>query len=357
MAIFSKGIVLSQHKEPALSLEPVRFLNTPAIEPQRLVPVEDLDTLDPERIITVARIAGIVDERDGKMLYRKLARAKDRASALVVDAIDDEPYVSSKLNPLIYHQDEVLGALRLCRKVTGAQEMLFMVYKHLADLETRIPRSIGGYKVVKVRGGYPAQPSSRQLKRLGSGRRLTVGVGALIHLFRAVVFGVKQQTAFITVAGGCVRNPMNMEVSLGMTVSQVLERCGLTAVPTHIVTGGPMTGRAVLNPDRTVITPITRAVLAFRHSKREYYSACTGCGRCERLCPAGLNPAYIHRLVQNGYYSLLERFDAHLCTGCGTCSYICPSRLDVVGAAQKAKEYAQGHFITQETGDDDDGNE
>ena len=148
---------------------------------------------------------------------------------------------------------------------------------------------------------------------------------------------------------------MNLEVSLGMTVSQMLERCGLVDKPTHIVTGGPMTGRLVSSPEQTVITPTTRAVLAFHQNRRNFYSACVGCGRCERVCPVGLNPAHICRLVQNNFYPMLKQFDAHLCVGCGTCSYICPSRLDIVGTTLRAKAYAATHFADVEGGEEEDG--
>ncbi len=73
-----------------------------------------------------------------------------------------------------------------------------------------------------------------------------VGVGALIHLARAVAFNKPQTTTFITVAGDCIGNPTNLEVSLGMTVGQVLERCGLIEDPARVVVGGSIRNSADL---------------------------------------------------------------------------------------------------------------
>ena len=146
---------------------------------------------------------------------------------------------------------------------------------------------------------------------------------------------------------------MNLEVSLGMTVMQVLERCGLIQNPTRVVCGGPMTGVSILDLDRTLITPTTRAVLAFKENILDSHYNCIGCGRCEQACPVGLNPMYIYRFVQNSYFAHLEPFDAHLCTGCGTCSYICPSKLNVAVTVAAAKDYALGHFITIDEEADD----
>jgi Na+-translocating ferredoxin:NAD+ oxidoreductase RnfC subunit len=169
-----------------------------------------------------------------------------------------------------------------------------------------------------------------------------------------VTLGKKQSTVFVTVAGNCVANAMNIEASMGMTVLQVLERCGLTEEPTRVVCGGSMTGIAVLDAEKTLLTYTTRAVLAFRENKADALYNCIGCGRCERVCPVGLNPMYIQRFTKNSFYVHLRPFDAHLCTGCGTCSYVCPSKLNVAGTVARAKAYAQSHFVKPQPIDDEE---
>lgn len=355
MSIFTKGIVLAQHKEPAFSRPLVRFVNpqTETLSIDR-EPVTDTAALTVDDVIDIAKAAQIVDERDGKMLYRKLLKTMGRAVAVIADAVDDEPYVSSQINPMMKLKDEAVGGLKLCSFVAGCDNVFIMAYKNITDIETRIPRMVDQFKVIKLRGGYPAE--SRVLKLdIGEGRKLIVGVGALIHLYRAVLRNKRQSTVFITVAGNCVANPMNLEVSIGMTVMQVLERCGLIDEPTRIVCGGPMTGVAIVNTEKTLITYTTRAVLAFRESARDRLYNCIGCGRCERVCPSGLNPMYIKRFVDNSYFTHLGPFDAHLCIGCGTCSYSCPSKLDVSADVAKAKRYSVERFGVP--GDDEEGDE
>ena len=352
MAMFSNGIVLNQHKEPALSQKMVQLLN-PNKRTHELPGGPVAGQLpNTETLLGIIEAAGITDERDGSMLHETLRECCGTGRTMLIDAVDDEPYVSSKLCPMLQMQEELLGGVEICSYICDTKNISFLVYQHLTDIESHIPAQVGEYPVVRLRGGYPATPSVFQLRRLGRENKIVISVGALIRIYRAVRLGMKQNSAFITVAGNCVSRPVNMEVSLGITVSQVIERVGLIDEPTRIVCGGPMRGFAVTIPDRTIIMPVTRAVLAIRQSKSEIYSACSGCGRCEQVCPMGLNPAYIHRLVQSGYYKQLKRFDAHLCIGCGTCSYICPSRLDVVESAEKARAYAQKHFIEQASGEE-----
>ncbi len=346
MAMFTNGIVLAQHKEPAFSRPLVRFVNpqTEALLLDRPAAFNP-NAVSVDEVIEIARQAQIRDERDGRPLYRKLLSAKaQKVVAVVADALDDEPYVSSQINPILKLREEAINGLMLCKRVAKCEKAVIMVYKNVTDIETRIPHYIEGVRVMRIRGGYPAEQRLPNL-HLGEGLKLVVGVGALIHLHRAITRSKRQSTVFITVAGNCVANPMNLEASIGMTVLQVLERCGLMDEPTRIVCGGSMTGIAVIDAEKTLITYTTRAVLAFRENVADLNYACIGCGRCEQVCPIGLNPMYIQRFTTNSYFAHLEAFDAHLCTGCGTCSYICPSKLNVSGTVAKAKQYALAHFI------------
>lgn len=346
MVGFSKGTMLAQHKEPAFSKPVVRFVN-PQTDSMSIdyPPLKNPKGIRADEIIDIARAAQIVDERDGKLLYRKLVRARNKTVVVVADAVDDEPYLSSKIAPLLQFKEEVMGGLRLCQTVAGIDKLVIMAYQVLTGVHTKLPKTVDGVEVVRLRGKYPAPAHASKLK-VGQGRMLIVGTGALIHLHRAVRQYRRQSTVFVTVAGNCVANPMNLEVSLGISVAQVLERCGLSAAPTRVVCGGPMTGIAIMDPEKTLITYTTRAVLAFRENELDAHYSCIGCGRCEQVCPEGLNPMYIYRFVRNSYYAPLRRFDAHLCTGCGTCSYVCPSKLAVSAAVREAKAYAASHFVS-----------
>ena len=338
MSIFSSGIILAQHKEPALSHKIITFLN-PRSSEHRLssAPVRGPALPHPDVLIQIAREAEIYDDYSRRPLYQSLYECRENTVAIVVDAVDDEPYVSSRLAPMLQLQEELISGIQICEHICGVHKTMILVYKYLSGIQSHIPSKIGDYPVIKVRGGYPAKPTAAQLRSLGRGKKLFISVGSAIHLFRAVRLAVKQHTCFVTVAGGCVSRPLNMEVSIGMPLSQVLERVGLIDEPTHIVCGGPMRGVAVTNPEHTVIVPETRAVLAFKRRKSQNFAACIGCGRCEQFCPAGLNPSYIHRHVIKGYYNALRNFDVHLCIDCGTCSYICPSRQNTAGSVARAK--------------------
>lgn len=325
--LFSRGLVLDQNKEPALSRD-LREFAPGGGAPLEIPAAEDPSALSGDEILRYARLADIVDERDGAMLDEKLLEGR-RAGAvlLVADAMDDEPYVSSQLNPLFKLSQQAVQGLWLAAKAAGTRETQIAVYKNISEVRLKIPGTLYGVKIKRITGKYPVEARTRFS---GKGKEvLLVGVGALIHLYRAVYRGVRQSTAFVTVAGDCVANPQNLEVPLGATAGQVLERCGLIEEPGRVVLGGPMTGQSVTQPDSAEIDVTTRAVLAFRSDARNRHFQCIGCGKCVRVCPRRLSPVYLYKAARTRQVRLLRQFDVTMCIGCGTCSYICPAKLDL----------------------------
>lgn len=353
MALFSKGIMLTQNKEPALSAPLVNFTNP---HPEYIREHKDINTnlneITTKDIIELAKLARIYDERDGRLLVSKLRRARDKAQVIYVDAIDDEPYISRKTAPMLQLGQELIIGIELASKVAGTDNVVIKTYRNMGAINSAIPSTIGGYKVEKIAGGYPALPSFSAVRDEGREESMVVGVGALIHLARAITKGMPQTTTFVTVAGNSIAHPMNMEVSLGMNLTAILERCGMIAQPTRVITGGSMTGISIVDTDKTVITHTTGSILAFHGKSYERAYSCIGCGRCEQNCPAGLNPMYILQIMNRKAYSQLEVFDPQHCIECGTCSYMCPSRLNVSGMAIRAKKYALEHFEKPEKGDE-----
>lgn len=348
---FKKGILLQQRKEPALSRDLREFLNADTMGLHMdCPPAENPKELSPKEIVDRARKANIIDERDGTLLADKLVAARKQNTRLVVaDAVDDEPYLSSQLNPVLKNPQLAADGLFFCQKACGASQAYFAVYKNLTEADIRLPKRIGDYSIVRLHGRYPAEYHA-SLEYAEEDNVLTVGSGAILHLARAILFNKPQTTAFITVAGDCVGNPTNLEVSLGMTVTQALERCGLIDEPHRVVVGGSMTGFSVIDTDRTLITPMTRAVLAFRQDLKTLGLSCIGCIRCVHVCPQGLNPFYLYHSIQHHRYDMMRELDAKMCIGCGTCSYMCPAKLDLSATIfQAASQFRRETAAVQRT--------
>lgn len=333
-AILRRGVRMDQHKEPALS-RPLELLTCKpgysVIEGAQVIP--SIDQIEPYEIIRRAKQARIVDERDGLPLFKKLRACVAKSVILRVDGVDDEPYITSQMAPIIHLREELAGGIKLVQKAIGSTACVIEVYRNMADLDTRIPLTVGGVRVRRIGGVYPTEiRSGYSLVEENGNRYLYIGTCALVHLYRAVYEARVQETAFITVSGNCVAKPCNMEVGLGIPVTDVLDRCGLLDTPSRVVVGGTMTGETVEDTDSVVVTVTSRAVLALVEDERQRHYSCIRCGRCTEVCPMRLNPMLIYQSILAGQDTELEKLDYRSCIQCMCCSFECPAKLNIAAA-------------------------
>lgn len=337
MSFFVKGILLEQKKEPMLTRSTLvmrqEFEYFDCDFPD--TPIEELSA---KQIIELCRLAEIVDECDGKMLWEKLEKANlGEGGTLIIDAIDDEPYISSQMSIGIHQPEKLSLGIELCERVLSPEKTYIAMYRHILDSNFGIPGKIGKYKVRKIGGRYPAE--SRVYRHIPKGRNsVIVGACAMLHLARAAEESRKMTTCFITVAGDVVKNPRNVEVPIGTTAEKILELCGLTEEPETIVMGGSMTGRAIFEPENETVSPTTRGIIALARSYGTYSYSCIGCGRCDHACPKGLSVSAMRKFCEAGKLDKLVHYDISMCIGCGACSYVCPSRIDIASMLTKSKK-------------------
>ena len=320
-----KGILLEQNKEPLLSRGIRQLEKLPVEERFFLDSRVDPSNMTPERLVIAARQAQIVDECDGTQLWKKLESAvNDPRRAIVVDALDDEPYISSQLCIALWMPGELEETIDLLCNQLKIERAVVEIYRNLTDIGTSIPKKIGDYRVRRVGGTYPAEKRVRR----NESRILKVGACALIHLYRAVFKKQIQTTSFVSVAGDCIANPANYEVPLNATVGQVLDAAGLIAQPKRVVVGGSMTGTGIDDPENVRVLSATRGILAFAEQFEDFGFSCIGCGRCVDVCPQGLSPYFIFKFLR-AHQKAIAQQAAQGCTCCGACSYICPAKLDL----------------------------
>lgn len=282
------------------------------------------------RLVGIAKRAAIVDEKDGRRLWKKLEELEEgeKPAWVYADGIDDQPFMAAGLAVLSSFGAQVAAGLRMLCEALLAQGGILARAGEEAD--ALLSEEYFGFPVQYIRGKYPSAPAVDAFLESFHGVRF--GVGALLALCRAVEDGTPQTTAVVTVAGDGVQAPLHIEAPLGVTVGGLLEQCGAFGVIQRVVAGGVMTGRIAgpqspLHPGITALT--AQAVIT-----EPPHTTCTGCGRCAQVCPAGLAPFYLYRVAKKSTLPQLEELGGWQCMECGCCSYVCPSGLPLAACTR-----------------------
>lgn len=297
-----------------------------------------------ESILEAAEEAGVIDELDGIPLMLKLREWQESGCDFVVgDAVEVQPYASSAWAALRSDAEQAAEGLKLIAACVNAPGWHIAACLSLSRRRSLAMR-VGKQRLFQADPRYPVKEPVRRGRKNGGcfvgrhARVCRVGIQACIALYRAVYLRQPHTHTVITVSGDAVKNPQNLLVPFGTSVQELLRRCGLAADPAYLILGDIMTGTAATTQDIPVLPGMT-CVLAFtaERAKAPVSRACTGCGRCARVCHAGLLPFEIYRRYENLHHERLGSLAAHDCDGCGACSYVCPCGLDLTAVVQEAK--------------------
>lgn len=304
--------------------------------------------LTPDALVSIAQMAGIIDEYDGVPLYKKLKRFRRlKIDWLGANALDDEPYVCSGLAMLRQDLEAVLQGLTLAAKACGAAERKIAVTS-----KARAKRWSGiahDYESMLTAAGeiYPAWPNLLRRLQLQKKHPGLIGVQACAALYAAVKKGQPQTTTIITLSGEGFSQWKNIRVPLGALLSDVTQS-GEPQEGATFTIGSPFTGGKVDDLNMPV-TADTRCVLAIPAKAQEVRRfPCIGCVRCARACPKGLMPWYIYERMQQEKKRIdpASLLHADRCCGCRACSVVCPSGLPLAETVQRAAELQERGGLT-----------
>lgn len=284
----------------------------------------------------------------GGALYstaRKLTVA-DAAPILLLNGAECEPYISCDDLLLRERAERVVAGGRLLLAALGAQRCVIALKTDMPEARNALYHALqtaADPRVVMsvVTAKYPAG-GERQLIELVLGREVPAGgypgdVGVLCQnvATAAAVADFFQRgqpliSRIITVSGGGVAQPRNIEARIGTPVSELIGLAGgYQGEPQRLIMGGPMMGVALPN-DELPVTSATNCLIAvtraeFGGEPREM--PCIRCGDCIEACPAGLQPQELLMAAIAGNTADLSSLGVTECIECGGCDYVCPSHI------------------------------
>ena len=284
------------------------------------------------------------------------------AECLIINGSECEPYLTSDYRLMIEHPKEIVVGAALMQKVLGGCRCVIGIEENKPEAIAAMRSAVAelGYPDMRVqvlRKRYP-QGGEKQLidavmhRQVGSGG-LPIDVGAVVQnvttafaVYEAVQKHKPLISNILTVTGD--RIPANLEHNylfrIGVPLSFVMEQAG--GVPdsaAKIISGGPMMGKAVSNPDATTVKGSSAVLyLSEAATRRQKETPCIRCGRCADACPMGLEPFLLNRLYKAADLGGLEKHAAQDCIECGCCLYSCPAHIPLLDHIRQAKGRVMG---------------
>lgn len=286
---------------------------------------------------------------------------------LIINGAECEPYLTADDRLMQECADEIIKGIRLMLHATQAPRAVVVIEDNKPQALRAMQLASIRYdaiEVVKVPTRYP-MGSDRQMIYTVTGievpaDRRSAEIGVLMHnvgtafaVYEAVYFNKPLVSRIVTISGGCIKAPHNLEVPIGALFTDLINYCGgMTATPARLLMGGPLMGLVLPGTDVPVIKG-SNGLLALtqREVSIENQSACIRCGRCVSACPSGLLPQEMASSIKAGNIDRADDLGVSDCISCGACAYVCPSSIPLVHYFNYAKGemYARSQAKVQQT--------
>ena len=271
---------------------------------------------------------------------------------LIINGVECEPYLPADHRLMLERADEMLVGVRILMRALGVTQAFIGIENNKPDaiehLQARIaarmawgggePAAHERIEVVPLYVKYP-QGGEKQLIQAILGREVPSGklpldvgcvvstVGTTIAVYEAVQKNKPFVERVVTVTGKSLGAGANFRVRVGTPVSTLVDAVGgMPETTGKIIFGGPMTGKAL----GSLKVPITKGsggliFIDSAEATRPAVCNCIRCSSCVTVCPMGLEPYLLEKLVIAERWEDAEREAIMDCIECGSCSFTCPA--------------------------------
>ena len=284
-----------------------------------------------------------------------------KADCLIINGAECEPFLTCDFRIMVERPKEIAVGAAIMQKVLGCRcvigveenkpEAVEAMRKAISELGDR-NMEVAVLRKRCPRGGA-TQLIDAVLRRQVKSGCLPIDAGAVVQnvatalaVYEAVQKNMPLVSKVMTVTGNCMGTDRmhNYRFRIGTPLSFIMEQAG--GVPegaAKIISGGPMMGKAVSNPDACTVKGSSSILyLSMESTRRKPAGNCIRCGKCVDACPMGLEPFLLNRLYKAGDVDGLVENAAHDCIECGCCLYSCPANIPLLDNVRQAKAQAMG---------------
>jgi electron transport complex protein RnfC len=335
--------------EPCVFIEPDG--NQMWVERQ---PMSHFTAETPDYLVEKIKMAGVAGLGGAGFPSFVKSASLRKVNYLIINATECEPYITADDSLIQRSAEIIIQGIDIVSSIINPDRVLI-------GIEDDKPTAIAALKAaaehredIQIRV-FPAKYPSGGEKQLisiltgqqvpSSGLPLDIGIvvhniGTLYAIYNAVICDEPLISRIVTVTGGSINKPQNLEVLIGTPIDNLLDHCGFEPTDKQrVIMGGPMMGFA-LPSTQVPIVKVSNCILAPAQkelTRPEDEMECIRCSACADACPVKLLPQQLFWYSKAKDHGKAEEYNIKDCIECGACAYVCPSQIPLVQYYRVAK--------------------
>ena len=287
---------------------------------------------------------------------------------VIIKLIDLDSFVMTSQLELIGNVDDLCKGIDLIAEIAGNAKVYIILSKKQAksaDIKPKDFSGKGNIELITIPDKYGQDNTALLADKAGFKPEQNIWSVSTQGIF--AVDSVTNKNEFSTdikfsFAGPGVLEPRFIKAPAGYPLNKLTENQVIDE-SVRLISGGVLSGRTINSEEKGVsqdtigITVLNdnpkRKMLKFamlgmdnlRFSRKMTTAlegerrACIQCGYCQEVCPAGLMPDFLHKIIYANDLDRAEVSGLQKCVRCGLCSYICVSKIDLTKEFIEAQDH------------------
>lgn len=282
---------------------------------------KDISSLTKEQIITNLTNYELVECRSNNLLAKKLTKMP-KISHLLINGIENEPYIANKQIILQNKDNELLDAIISLMNGFQIPQATIMLKTNDALNINKYSNLLGMYPEITLTlvadlypsGDYKILESIMVNKNILANELLILDIEDIWYCYNILKKNRYLTEKIITVTGNAVASPKVINVKLGTSVREILSDFKILSNNVEYFADGLLRGNIIFNINNYIVTERTRAIIVNQRLD-DKSGECLNCGKCNAVCPVGIDPRSKEKDLR--------------CLKCNLCAYYCPAHIKI----------------------------